>query len=481
MKSLYDYLLTRYRPRYLRSLVYMLQTSDYELPTYFEWYYRTTDFAHVEKRKRLVKTPVALAFLGWLWALCAVAVGWGVAVWWISDATTLVKLVSSLVVLAGWPVALAYGVAIPVVLGDLLIKRPRNLVATRHVRRTVAAHPATRIGVAGSFGKTSMKEMLATVLSAGLRVAATPGNLNTPAGIERFTRKLTGDEQVLIFELGEYYPGDIKRLCELTLPQQGILTGINEAHIERFRTLDRTAATIYELADYVGDDQVLVNGESPLALEHLRPGNRAYSRTGLDQWQVSGARTSLEGTQFSAKLGKTTIQAKSRLLGLHQVGPLLAAIDTAHRLGMTPEQIETGVAATQPFDHRMQPVNVGDYYLIDDSYNGNPDGARVAIEFLVGLVGHHRTYVTPGLKEVEPQKVQVHQRIGRQLAESGIERVMLVRNSATPHIAEGLEQGGFSGELLWFENGPASFEAIPALAKPGQVFFLQNDWSDHYA
>ena len=75
----------------------------------------------------------------------------------------------------------------------------------------------------------------------------------------------------------------------------------------------------------------------------------------------------------------------------------------------------------------------------------------------------------------------MHQRIGRLLAESGIERVILVRNSATPAIAEGLEQGGFKGQLLWYDDGPASFAAIPSLAKAGDVVFLQNDWSDHFA
>ncbi len=481
MNKLSNFFLTRYRPRYLRSLVYMLQACDYELLTYLEWYHRTSDFAHVEKRKHLVKTPVARALIGWLWAMVLVGLLWLAAWFLVADGSPVFRLLVGLWVVLAAPIILAYGLTLPILLGKVLVQFPRNQLATRRVRRRVASHPAVRIGVAGSFGKTTMKEILATVIAAGCKVAATPGNLNTAAGIDRFVGGLAGDEEVLIFELGEYYPGDITRLCHLTYPQQGVITGINEAHIERFKTLDRTVGTIYELADYVGNDQVLVNGESPLVTAHIRPGNREYTRTGLAGWKVTAAKTSLTGTSFVASQGKLRIQAKSALLGLHQVGPLLAAIEVAHGLGMTPKQIEAGLSQTAPFDHRMQPLTVGDYTIIDDSYNGNPDGARVGIEFLIGLSGHHRTYVTPGLKEVEPQKVEVHQRIGRLLAESGIERVILVRNSATPAIAEGLELGGFKGQLLWYDDGPASFAAIPQLAKAGDVVFLQNDWSDHFA
>src|ERR1019366_5388865 len=107
---------------------------------------------------------------------------------------------------------------------------------------------------------TTFKEALATILSAGQTVAATPGNMNTPLGISRFVAKLTGKEDILIFELGEYYPGDIKQLCELTKPNLGIITGINEAHLDKFKTLARTTATIFELADYLRAEPLYKNG-----------------------------------------------------------------------------------------------------------------------------------------------------------------------------------------------------------------------------
>jgi UDP-N-acetylmuramoyl-tripeptide--D-alanyl-D-alanine ligase len=129
----------------------------------------------------------------------------------------------------------------------------------------------------------------------------------------------------------------------------------------------------------------------------------------------------------------------------------------------------------------MQPATAGDVVTIDDSYNGNPDGARVAIEFLAGLKGHRRIYVTPGFSETGSKSAEVHRQTGRQLAEAGIEVVALVKNSVTPHIAEGLEEAGFKGELIWYPDGMSSLVALPKLTVAGDVVLLQNDWGDQYA
>jgi UDP-N-acetylmuramoyl-tripeptide--D-alanyl-D-alanine ligase len=305
--------------------------------------------------------------------------------------------------------------------------------------------------------------------------------MNTPIGISRFMTTLEGHEEVLIFEMGEYYPGDIKRLSNMTLPDMGVITGINEQHLVRFKTLDRTVATIYELADYLDKKPLWVNGESELAKTAAAANHRVYSRSGVGEWKVSKAKTGLDGTQFTATKGNVTVNAKSALLGLHQVGPLVAAIDIATHLGLAPEQIEAGIAATRPFEHRMQPATAGDVVTIDDSYNGNPDGARVAIEFLAGLKGHRRIYVTPGFSETGSKSAEVHRQTGKQLAEAGIEVVALVKNSVTPHIAEGLEEADFKGELIWYPDGMSSLVALPKLTVAGDVVLLQNDWGDQYA
>lgn len=463
-----------YRPLYLRTLVYMLQENLYDLRPYFDWFRRTSDFSKVMKRKKLVMTTKAKLLLTWLWLL--VALGWLMGAYLIIVKSYIV-LVAMLIAA---PYILAVGLVVPIVVGTALIQRPREKKIIGAARTKLAEHKAIKIAIAGSFGKTTMKEILATILAEGKKVAATPGNMNTPLGISRFVEGLSGDEEILIFELGEYYPGDIRDLCDLVQPDMGVITGINQAHLERFKTIDKTIATIYELADYLGSKPLWVNGESGLAMDAIRDGNTAYTRKGVGRLKVQHPKTGLEGTDFQIVGGGSKLHLHSGLLGLHNVGPLAAGVDIALSLDIKPADIEAGMAKTKPFDHRMQPSLVGGIWTIDDSYNGNPDGARVAIEFLHGLTGHRRVYVTPGLVEVGPATAVVHTEIGLQLA-SKVDVVILVKNSATPFISEGLIAGGFKGEVLWYEDGLSCLNALPQVTKPGDVVLLQNDWSDNYA
>lgn len=466
--------LSRYRYRYLQALVYMLQENLYDIAPFVAWYRRTSDFGSVMQRKTLVLTTKARLLLGWLIGLSLVLgalIGYG--------------LVNQQYILAGLlfillPQLLMVGVLAPLAVGTVLIQRPREKKIITKARTKLSNHQAVKIAIVGSFGKTTMKEILSTVLSEGKKVAATPGNMNTPLGISRFVDRLDGSEEVLIFELGEYYPGDIRDLCHLVQPDMGVITGINEAHLERFKSIEKTIATIYELADFLGDKPLWVNAESRLAADNLRTKNISYSRQGVGTLKVQHAKTGLHGTDFHVVGSGSKLRLHSDLLGLHNVGPLVAGIAVANHFKLDVAQIEAGIAKTKSFEHRMQPSESGGIWTIDDSYNGNPDGARVAIEFLKDLKDHRRVYVTPGLVEVGSATADVHRQIGRQLAVS-VDMVILVSNSATPYIAEGLTDKNFKGEVLWYDDGLSCLNALSQITKPGDVVVLQNDWSDNYA
>ena len=362
------------------------------------------------------------------------------------------------------------------------LQRPIEAVIVRHARGRLAGNKAVKIAIAGSYGKTSMREILKTVLGAGKHVAAPPGSYNTPLGIAKFVRQLTGNEEVLVFELGEYYRGDVKRLCELVRPDIGVVTGVNEAHLEKFGDLEQTKRTIFELADYLGDRRLYVNGENEIARRAARAGARLYSREGAGAWEVERAQTNVQGTSFTLKSDSGELSVRSRLLGLHNVGPLAVAADIASNLGLTLQEIEKGMDATKPFEHRLEPkTDAQGVTTLDDSYNGNPDGVHAVIEFLSSLRGGRRWYVTPGLVEMGPKKEEIHKEIGRQLARAGIEKVILIRNSVTPFIQAGLQEEQYGGEILWFEKALDAFAALPNLTVKGDIVLLQNDWPDQYA
>ncbi len=517
--------LTRYSLTYVRSLVYMLQASEYHVGDFLDWFWRTRDFLHVEERKALVKTPKAVAFL--CVGYSALTVVYVFVFWLLSTTTTVCGYLVSFLAIVGIPFVLTYILAVFTV-AVRFVQWPveRSIVAS--AKKKLKEHKGLKIAIAGSYGKTSMREILKTVLGKGKRVSAPPGSYNTPQGIAKFVKGLQGDEEVLIFELGEYYPGDIRKLCDFVQPDMGVITGVNEAHLEKFKDISRTQKTIFELADYLASvipaeagiqkGLLYINGENALAKEYvttlippflkevpdraedLNPSARKfatpfmkerinfYTRAGAGKWKVENAKTSLEGTTFTLADGTQKISAHSHLLGLHQVGPLAAVADIATGLGLTPLQIEQGISETKPFEHRLEPkTDAHGVITLDDSYNGNPDGVRAVIDFLASLKGiglsaeGRRFYVTPGLVEMGVKTEEAHKEIGRQLASAGIEKVVLIRNSVTPFIEKGLQEGKYEGEIIWFAKALEAFSALPNLTVKGDVVLLQNDWPDQYA
>lgn len=476
-----DYL-TRYHPRYVHSLVYMLQASEYNAYDYLAWVRRTKDFRHVEKRKRLKLTHKALALLISAWGLTFVA---GLIVFFGFTGGDEIANLFAIAALLVFPYLLPYVLLLPLFIIEL-VQLPVEMFLIAQAKAKLKKHPAFKIAIAGSYGKTSMREILRTVLSEGKKVAAPGGSENTPIGIARFVNRLKGDEEVLVFELGEYYPGDIKLLAEMVRPDLGVITGVNEAHLEKFKTVEAAAQTIFELAGFLDGKPLYVNAENELAKQKAGDGKIFFSREGVfpqaGGWNVVAAETSLDGTSFILEHEDERINAQSKLLGLHQIGPLAAAIHIAKRLGLTSLEIEAGAAKTKPFAHRLERRDDGSgVIMLDDSYNGNPDGVKAVIDFLASISGRRRWYVTPGLVEMGEKSEEIHKNIGKQLAEAGIEKVVLIKNSVTPWIEKGLQENSLGGDIVWFDDALNCYNSLPHITVTGDVVVLQNDWPDQYA
>jgi UDP-N-acetylmuramoyl-tripeptide--D-alanyl-D-alanine ligase len=478
----------------------MLQASEYNIAEFFNWFRRVKNFGQVEERKTLVKTPKALILLifGWLshtlFFILAISTPWTL--------NGYLSYILFLVSLFLFPYFTLYTIALLASIIKIL-QSPIEKIITNKAKIKLQNHKALKIGIAGSYGKTTMKEILKTVLEDNKKVAATPENKNTPLGIAKFVESLEGDEEILIFEMGEYYKGDIKKLCDIVNPNMGIITGINEAHLDKFKNLDITSKTIFELADFLKQKEntkLYINGDNKISLEkahHYKNENidfpklYIYSQSGVENvtdssesgWKVEGPETDLAGISFVLKNNKGEgIVARSGLLGIHQIGPLSVSAHIAHSLGIKLENIELGLKKTKPFVHRLSPrEESGGITIIDDSYNGSPDGVKAAIDFLAGITSKRRFYVTPGLVEMGKETERVHKNIGKQLAEARIEKVVLVRNSVTSFIEQGLKEGNFQGDIIWFESALEAFSSLPKQTINNDLLLYQNDWPDNYA
>lgn len=468
---------TRLLPSHPKTIVYMLQSSEYDLANYFSWLNRTDDFRKVIKRKQLDYTKKAVLLLGFIW-LFYIAYILFVVMNFFGHPTNF-KLAMSTIALLLLPVFSEYVVIVPLWLGQNLIQKPKQRKMIEVASEIIKKSSALKIAVAGSYGKTTAKEILSTVLGEGKKVAFTPGNMNTMIGISRFAKKLDKPD-VIIFELGEEKVGDVKELCNLTKPDMGIITGINEAHLSSFKTLDNTVATIFELQDYLGDKTLYKNLESELVAGRVKKSdNLVFNRHGLNGWKVSGVKIDIHGMIFEVNKGKKKIHAKTGLLGEHNIGILLVAIDIADKLGLTVKQIETGISKTVPFEHRMQPKSFNGAWILDDTYNGNSEGVKAGLHLLKQLKATRKIYVTPGLVEQGTKTEEVHEKIGMQIAEVA-DVVILMNNSVTKYIKKGLKKAKYTGDLKIVDDPLEFYSNIDQFIASGDLVLMQNDWTDNY-
>ncbi len=474
-----------YPIRLIRYHFSLLQLENYRL----ERFWRALSRRYLPPqslRQELVWTAKmrAVAAVAWtaVGAVCLYALGNG-GIGWAVAGFALGVMAFPL------PISIAVIVLSPV---DALAKRRRIMRA----KAKLALYPAVKvIGITGSYGKTSMKETVAAILAEKYRVLKTPDSVNTPLGIAKLIADhLTGETEVMIVEMGAYQKGDIRDLCAFKTPDIAILTGINEAHLERFGSIENTIVAKFELLDHAKDGALaILNADDDVVLRsygvhaHKKkvvlyssfPGNEKadYKPREGTRWSADG----LEGSFAIGSEGGATYDARVPLLGSYAPGMVAGAIAVAERLGLTHDEIMRGLMNMRPTPHRLEPFMAsGNVLVIDDSYNGNTHGAREAMRVLARFADRRKIYCTPGLVETGPMSKIIHQALGAQLAKAA-DLVILIRNSATRHMREGLLAAGFAENAVKeFGTAQEAHAALPGILKDGDVILFQNDWPDNY-
>jgi len=334
-----------------------------------------------------------------------------------------------------------------------------------------------------------MKETVAEILSQKYKVLKTEENKNTPLGISQLIlEKLDNNIDILIVEMGAYQKGDIKTLCDITKPNFSILTGINESHLERFGSIKNTVLAKFEIVvNAVKDAKIILNADNNLIKENYKKYlNKKetffYSSENnkLSKYQISNKNFFMDGSGIAFDLGNFS-NLKISILGEYMLGTTMAGVILAEELGLTKEEIKQGIKNIKPIKHRLQLIKGNNNILvIDDSYNGNTDGVREAIKVLAKFKDKRRIYVTPGLVETGDKNKELHYNIGKQLS-SVANVVILIKNSATPFIEQGLLENNFIKEnIIFFNSAPEAHQNIQNITKSGDVILFQNDWPENY-
>jgi UDP-N-acetylmuramoyl-tripeptide--D-alanyl-D-alanine ligase len=259
-----------------------------------------------------------------------------------------------------------------------------------------------------------------------------------------------------------------------------VITGLAPAHLNHYPNLDAAGKDIFSLADHLKDKNIYVNGESDAIDKYIKPGHHVYSYEEVGEHKITHVEVDYTGTSFTLEYKGKKLKLKSELLGRHQVGPLAAVATIALSLGLTPKQVEEGIARTVSFEHRMQPRVLGGAWIIDDTYNGNIDGIRAGLSLLKELPAERKIYITPGLVDQGVETQAVHETMGRLIAEANPTKVVLMNNSVSAIIEKAIKETGYKGEVK-IEYDPLNFYTnLEQFVAAGDLVLMQNDWPDNY-
>ncbi len=353
-------------------------------------------------------------------------------------------------------------------------------------KKLMANERLIRIGITGSYGKTSTKFILASILSQKYNVLATPASFNTPMGVTRVVReRLTPAHQVFIGEMGARHVGEIHELCNLVHPTIGILTSVGPQHLDTFGTLERIKNTKYELIRDLPKDGLAVfsdDGETVTELyQKTDKPKRLVGAPQSDAW-AENVQVGPFGSTFTLCLkGEEPVQCRTRLLGRHNIRNILVSAVVARYLGLSMRQITAGVAMLEPVEHRMQIVSsVGGVTVIDDAFNTNPRSAKEALAVLQSFSGR-RLIVTPGMVELGAEEERYNEEFGHLMA-SCVDIALLVGRHHAQPMKEGLLKAGFSDANIYMcADLNEAVLLLNDLRQEGDVIMYENDLPDHYS
>lgn len=344
------------------------------------------------------------------------------------------------------------------------------------------------IGVTGSYGKTSVKFFIKTLLDQKYNVLCSRGSQNTPMGIATCIRNdLMPSHNVFVAELGARHRGDIKELCRLLNPKIGVLTSVGPQHLETFGSLETIKQTKYDLIRALPKDGFAVFGEDHALVHNL------YQQTKIDK-VIAGSDGEDIWAEDLEEIGRDTVftlctkQGKRipvtmHLRGAHFANNALMAAAVAIHLGLSDRQIMNGMELLYPIRHRFKVETGADgVNRINNGYNANPvSSAQTLAELKKKQYDGRHIIITPGFVELGFEEERYNRELGANMA-SAADIVLLVGKKRTIPIAEGLINAGFNEEAIHsFSSLKEANDYYETIKARGDYVLYENDLPDHYS
>ena len=356
----------------------------------------------------------------------------------------------------------------------------------KDAKRRLADCPRLRvIGVTGSFGKTSVKYFLTALLREKYNVLMTPESYNTPMGVVKTIREsLRATHDIFVCEMGAKYVGDVRELCELVQPDDGIVTSIGEQHLETFGSIDNIIRTKYELADGISPDgKLFINLSSPTIAENPpKRGAVTYGLVPEADYFAKDIAVSGTGATFTLCHRGEQYAFSTRLIGEANVVNIVGALAVACEYGISPDELRGAVRALKCVPHRMELLDRGSVLIIDDAFNSNPSGAKAALDTVALFEDAMKIIVTPGMIELGEKEEACNRALGSEAA-AVCDRIVLVGEKQTRPIARGALDAGFKKDKIFVAKTiDEAMNFVYGLDAGGRkkVVLLENDLPDNF-
>ncbi|MDP9428588.1 MAG: UDP-N-acetylmuramoyl-tripeptide--D-alanyl-D-alanine ligase [Actinomycetota bacterium] len=372
--------------------------------------------------------------------------------------------------------------ALPCVVVDEPVAALGRLAAAVHTR---LAGGLRTVGITGSSGKTSTKDLLGQVLATVGATVSPPGSYNNDIGLPLTVLDADEDTRFLVLEMGSRGPGHIARLCRVARPDVGVVLNVGSAHLGEFGSADGIAVAKGELVEALPEGGTAVlNADDPRVIG-MAPRTRArVVTTGrAADADVRAEDVTLDEAGragFTLVTGGARAVVRLRVVGEHQVANALSAAGAALAAGMAPEAVADALSAAEPRSRwRMEVVRRDDgVTVVNDAYNANPESMRAALAALAGLPARRRVAVLGAMAELGPGAAAEHERLGRDAVAAGVDLVVAVGPDAVG-IADGAlaagarEDEGTDRGAVRVPDRAAARELLTEVLVPGDVVLVK--------
>lgn len=335
------------------------------------------------------------------------------------------------------------------------------------------------VGITGSAGKTSTKDVLAALLAIRLSIGKTTGNLNNHVGLPLSILRIPTDAQVAVLELGMNHAGEIRDLAHIARPRIGVVTNVGSAHIEFFDSIEGIAAAKRELIESLPPDGLAVlNADDPrvAAFAHIHPGKTiTFGLANHATFRAENISIARDRTSFET----AGVPFETRLTGRHSIRNILAGIAVASIYGIAPKDLQDAVSALQPGAMRGERLTHQGIEILNDCYNSNPDAAKSMVDVLRDIPARRRIAVLGEMLELGRWSGTLHRDLGTYVAESGIDVLVGIRGAAQTMAGAAIDAGLPAHAAYFFEDPAEAGSYLRTIAKEGDAILFKGSRGTH--